>query len=307
MEFNIRGSTFSYGSEITGNLAVINNYSEPIVVCPDAMIKGNIRIDVQINGDLTEQIPALIVKTVRPSYEIRAGNALFIPLRLDTGRVKHILDCHPQAELNLKYTVYLDPRITADGWVKDTLIIKPVQVILKRRKLKLNTRYLQQRFDAIKRGHQGQKTKSAQLFAGLLAEQQKCRQTGPAYQFMYAEPELLSSAIARCLSEDDWVLKVQTMAAMLKLKLDYRLTEAVSEELSNSNWPVRLMAVLTLAGNQDEKFSSVLNWTAKNDPQPIVKELAAILAGDAETDRNSSNLQIVQDTAQETAVTEQGD
>ncbi|MBN1787416.1 MAG: hypothetical protein JW806_03380 [Sedimentisphaerales bacterium] len=300
MEFNIKGSTFSYGSQITGNLAIINHYSEPIVVCPDAMIKGNIRIDVQISGDLNEQIPALIVKTVRPSYEIRPGNALFIPLRLDTGRVKRILDYHPQAQLNLKYTAYLDPQISADGQVKDTPILKPVEVILQRRKLKLNTRYLQQRLDAIKKGHQGQKAKSAQLFAGLLAEQQKFRQTGPAYRFMYAEPELLSSALARCLAEDDWVLKVQTMATMLKLKLDYRLTEAVSEELNNPNWPVRLMAVFTLAGNQDEKFSSVLGWTAKNDSEPIVRELAAILMGDVGIDESDSSEQIEQNVPEET-------
>lgn len=287
LEFSLKGSAFSYGSEIVGNLAIVNNYSEPMVVCPDAMIKGNIRIDAQIAGDLTEQIPALIVKTVRPSYEIRPGNALFIPFRLDTGRVKYILDSHPQAELNIEYTAYLDPQITADGKTRNALAIygaaiKPARVILKRRKLDLNTLYLQQRFDALKKGHQGQKTKSAQLFAGLLAEQQKFRQTGPAYRFMYVEPQLLTSALARCLAGDDWILKVQTIAAISRLKLDYRLTQAVSEELENPNWPVRLMAVFILAGSQDEKFLPVLSWTVKNDPQPQVRELAALLSGNVE-------------------------
>jgi hypothetical protein len=285
LEFKVKGSAFSYGSEITGNLAIINNYSEPMVVCPDAMIKGNIRIDAKIAGDLTEQMPALIVKTVRPSYEIRPGDALFIPLRLDTGRIKCILDCHPQAELNLEYTAYVDPQVTADGRIRNALAIKPAQVILSRRKLDISTRYLQQRLDALKKGHQGQKTKSAQLFAGLLAEQQKFRQTGPAYRFLYAEPQLLSSALARCLAEDDWILKVQTIAAMLRLKLDYRLTEAVSAELNNPNWPVRLMAVFALARTQDEKFKPVLSWTAKNDPQPQVRKLAALLSGKVETAR----------------------
>jgi hypothetical protein len=158
-------------------------------------------------------------------------------------------------------------------------------VILSRRKLDISTRYLQQRLDALKKGHQGQKTKSAQLFAGLLAEQQKFRQTGPAYRFLYAEPQLLSSALARCLAEDDWILKVQTIAAMLRLKLDYRLTEAVSAELNNPNWPVRLMAVFALARTQDEKFKPVLSWTAKNDPQPQVRKLAALLSGSVETAR----------------------
>ncbi len=278
LELKVKGSVFSYGSEITGNLVIINNYSESMVVGPDAMLKGNIRVDARIVGDFTEQIPALIAKTVRPSYEIRPGNALFIPLRLDTGRVKYILDCHPQAQLTLEYTAYIDPQTDANGQIRNALPIKPATVVVSRRKVDINTRYLQQRLDTIRKGHQGQKAKSAELFAGLLAEQQEFRRTGPAYRFIYAEPQILSSALARCLSEDDWILKVQTIAAILKLKLDYRLTDTISAELNNDNWPVRLIAVLALSKNQTKKFKPVLSWTAKNDPNPQVRDLASVLS-----------------------------
>jgi hypothetical protein len=262
-----------------------------MIVSPDAMLKGNIRIDAKIAGDLTEQFPALIEKRVRPSYEIRPGNALFVPIRLDTGKLKDILDCHPQAELNLEFTAYVDPQMTPDGKINNLLKMPPARVILKRRKLDLNTQYLRQRFDAMKKGHQGQKAQSAQLFAGLLAEQQKLRQTGTSYRFMYAEPELLSSALARCLVENDWVLKVQTMAAMQRLKLDYRLTEAVSQELHNQYWPVRLMAVVILAHNQ-QQFTPVLSWTQQNDPHPLVKQMASVLAGGSGLDEPQNNPQI---------------
>jgi hypothetical protein len=281
LEFNVKGSAFSYGSEIKGSLAIMNNYTEPMVVCPDAMIKGNIRVDVKIAGDLNESIPALIEKRVRPSYEIRPGDALFIPLRLDTGKVKQILDSHPQAELNIEYTAYVDPQMTADGKIKNLLNTEPARVILKRRKLDLNIKYLQQRLDAIKRGHQGQKTRSVQMFAGLLAEQQEFRRSGPAYRFMYAEPELLSSALARCLTEDDWILKVQTMAAVQKLKLDYRLTEAISNDMHSQYWPARLMSVFTLANQHQQQFTPVLSWTVQNDPHPLVRQMAAILSGNS--------------------------
>ena len=152
---------------------------------------------------------------------------------------------------------------------------------MKRRKLDLDIKYLQQRLDALKRGLQGQKTRSAQLFAGLLAEQQEFRQGGPAYRFMYAEPELLSSALARCLTENDWILKVQTMAVIQKLKLDYRLTEAVSNDLHNQYWPARLMSVFILANQRQQQFISVLSWKAQNDPHPLIKQMAAILLGNS--------------------------
>jgi hypothetical protein len=69
---------------------------------------------------------------------------------------------------------------------------------------------------------------------------------------------------------------------MQRLKLDYRLTEAVSAELENPDWPVRLIAVFILAKSQDENFLPVLSWIAKNDQHPMVKQLAAILSGNVE-------------------------
>jgi hypothetical protein len=270
----------------------MNNYSEPMIVCPEGLFKGNIRVDVRVSGDLTEQIDNLIVKTVRTSYEIKRGDALFIPLQLETGKLKQIMDSHPQADLNLEISAYIDPQADANGQIKNFYGIKPAKEILKLRKLDLNTKYLQQRLEAIKRGHQGQKIKSAQLFAGLLAEEQSFSRTGPKYKFIFAEPELLSSALARCMSEDDWVLKVQTMASLLKLKLDYRLTEAVSTELHNKFWPVRLMAVFVLAQNQGKDFLPVLKWTANNDNSQVVKDMAAALmvrlaSDEKNTDTNS--------------------
>jgi hypothetical protein len=289
------GSTFSYGSQLNAQLSVVNNYSEPMVVCPEGLFKGNVRVDVRISGDLTEQIDNLIVKFVRPSYEIKHGDALFIPLQLETGKLKRIMDSHPQADLNLEITAYVDPQADANGQVRNFYGIKPAKEILKLRKLELNTKYLQQRLEAIKRGHQGQKIKSAQLFAGLLAEEQSFSGTGPKYKFIYAEPELLSSALARCMSEDDWVLKVQTMASLLKLKLDYRLTEAVSSELRNRFWPVRLMALFILTQNQGKDFLPVLKWTANNDNSQVVKDMAAAMMvrltnEEKNTDTNSPTL-----------------
>ena len=286
------GSTFSYGSQIDAQLAIVNNYSEPMIVCPDGLFKGNVRVDVRISGDLTERIDNLIVKTVRASYEIKHGNALFVPLQFETGKLKRIMESHPQADLNLEVTVYVDPRVDPNGQIFNFYGIKPAKEILKLRKLDLNDGYLQQRLDAIKKGHQGQKIKSAQLFAGLLAEEQSFSQTGPKYRFIYSEPQLLTSALARCLSEDDWVLKVQTMAALLKLKLDYRLTDVVSSELHNKFWPVRLMAVFILAQNQGKEFLPVLKWTANNDNSQVVKDMAAamtagIISDEKNTDKNS--------------------
>ena len=273
------GTAFSYGSAINAQLAIINNYSEPLIVCKDGLFKGNIRVDVRVSGNLNERIDNFIVKTVRPSYEIRPGQALFIPLQLLSGRLKTILESHPQADLNLEITVYADPHIGSDGQIQNFFGTKPAVTIIKRRKLNLDTYYLQQKFGALQSGQQGQKIKSAELFTGLLAEQQILSQIGTKYKFVYAEPGLLTSAIASCLTGDDWVLKVRIIAALQKINLDYRLIESVSGQLEDRFWPVRLMSVCVLAQKQKESFLPVLSWVNKNDTEQIVKDLAAAMSG----------------------------
>lgn len=272
------GTAFSYGSPIDTQLAIVNNYTEPMLVCPDGIFKGDIRVDVRLSGDLTERFDSFIARTVRPSYEIKPGSALFIPLQLSAGKLKPILECHPQANLNMEITVYVDPQQGPKGEIKSILGTEPEKVVIKRRKLQFDTIYLQQRFDALKSGKQGQKIKSAQLFAGLLAEQQRLAEMKNRYRFLYCEPGLLTSALSRCLDEDDWVLKVETISALRYVKLDYRLLEAVSEQLEYKDWPVRLMSIFILSDKQGDNFIPVLKWINTNDSSQLVKDMAAELS-----------------------------
>jgi len=80
--------------------------------------------------------------------------------------------------------------------------------------------------------------------------------------------------------EDDWVLKVNTMAALQNVSLDYRLIDSISSQLDYKDWPVRLMSVFTLAEKQGANFQEVVKWVNSNDSNQLVKAMAAeIVAG----------------------------
>jgi hypothetical protein len=104
-------------------------------------------------------------------------------------------------------------------------------------------------------------------------------QREPLYKYMYADwmPELLKSALVHNLASDDWVAKVHTMAAMLSLPLDYQLINALAENLNDTHWPSRLMALYLLAKKQDASFNKVLDWTAEYDSNPLVRDMAIAL------------------------------
>ena len=132
-----------------------------------------------------------------------------------------------------------------------------------------------------------QKIKTAELFTGLLKEQYALPNLTPPYRLMYAEGmrDLLRSGLSHEYglllnpAENEWIVKIHTMADMISLPLDITLMSAVAENLNNPQWPVRLMAVYLLAGNPESGFDKVLEWVAQKDVNKYVREMAVVISG----------------------------
>ena len=285
VQLNVRGSKFSYGSNFGSFVAITNSSFEPLVVSDDGLFKGNIRVDADISGDLNKTIPNLVSIKIRPSLPVEPGRSVLVPLRLVTGELRRILLTHPQAALDIEFTAYLDPVVTGDGRIVNRLgDIKPVKVAVERPGVEISGKFLRNRFNSLSKGRQGQKTKTAKLFTGLLMEQNAMANREPLYEFMYADwmPDLLKSALLFNLTCDDWVVRVHTMAGMLSLPMDYELINGVAENLNDTaHWPARLMAVYLLAGSRDSNFDRVLDWTAKYDSSKLVRDMAIALGAAA--------------------------
>jgi len=279
LRLNVRGSKFSYGSKFDASVAITNNSSEPLVVSDDGLFTGHLRIDANITGDLNKKIPNLVSVKIRPASPLKPAGSFFIPLRLLTAELRHLLLTYPQASVDIEFTAYLDPVITAKGPTNRLPAIKPAKVVVKRPGVKLTGKFLRNRLSSLTKGRQGQKIRTAQLFTGLLAEQHAMANREPLYKFMYADwmPDLLKSALLHNLNDNDWGTKVHTMADMLSLPLDYELINALSENLNDTHWPTRLMAIYLLAKNPNSNFAKVLDWTAKYDSSNLVRDMAIAL------------------------------
>lgn len=280
VRLSVRGDKFYYGTEFGAAIEVKNISSQPIVISDDGLLKGNIRIDAELSGDIKKTLPNLVAVKIRPSLPIMSGQSLLVPVQLVTGELRRILFTHPQASIDIEFTVYLDAVEGLDGTVANRLRdIAPAKSLVKRPRIELTRKYLQNRLNSSSKGRQGQKIKSAQLFAGLLAEQQAMANRQPLYKFMYAAwmPVLIKSALMQNLADDDWVVKTHAMAAIMPLPLDYELTNAIANNLNDTHWPARMIAVYLLARNSDEAFADVLDWTAKYDSNKLVRDMAIAL------------------------------
>jgi hypothetical protein len=215
---------------------------------------------------------------------IEPGKSMLVPVRLISGELKQILNKHPQASVDIEFTVYIDPVIAEDGSVTNRLAdIKPIKLAVNRTGIQISSRFLQTRFNSLAKGRQGQKISTIELFAGLLAEQQEMANREPPYKLVRADwmQEMLRSALLQGLADDGWAVRTHTTAAMLSLPMDYELLNAVSENLNDTHWPVRLIAMYALAKEQGGSFRKVLDHIAKYDSNNLVREMAVALGGTA--------------------------
>jgi hypothetical protein len=285
VQLNVRGNKFSYGREFEGSIAITNNSTEPLVVSDDGLFKGYIRVDAAISGDLNKEIPALVDIRLRPALPVEPGRSLIIPLRLVTGQLRRTLLNYPQASFDIEFSAFIDPVVSQSGQISNRLAgIPTAKLTVSRPGKVLTSSFLQNRLNSLSKGKQGQQIEITRLFAGLLMEQNAMANREPLYKFMYADwmPAMLKAALVHSLREnEDWIAKSYTMSTMLDLPLDYELLDAVSENLNETHWPTRMMALYLLANKQGESFKKVLDWTANYDPSNTVRSMAIALGGEA--------------------------
>jgi len=285
VQFSLRGNEFTYGSEIEGMVTILNQGPEPLVISQDGLFKGGVRIDARVGGDLQKEIAPLVLQTVRTELLIQPGRSFVIPLKLSTAELGELLRTHPQASLDIQFTLYIDPVVADNGAVSNRLVdLRPLMVAVKRPRVELDARYVRSRFNVISSGQQGQKIATSQLFAGLLKEQYAMADRA-LYPFRYADwmPGLMRSAFTSDSGlllgpgEDNWVVAVHAMADMLGMPLDAQMTATLAKNMSHPKWPVRMMAIYVLGNGAGGDFQRVTDWFAQNDPSEYVRSMAAAL------------------------------
>ncbi len=285
VQFDIAGSEFAFGTPIEATVAVANHGVEPLVISQDGLFTGHIRIDARVSGDLTREFPGLVVRTLQTALIVPVGRSVTASVHLSSDGLRELLVSHPQASLQLEFTLYVDPMLTR-GAVRNRLAgLEPKRVSVQRPALELSTPYIQNRFNAIASGQTAQKLRTAELFTGLLKEQQAMAEQGTLYPYRFADwmPEFLREALggeSGLLSDDSrdgWIVKVNTMADIRGLPIDRQLATAVGRDLNDPQWPVRLMAIYLLATGSGTDFEKVLDWVVQRDDNELVRRMATAL------------------------------
>lgn len=276
VKLGLSGTDFRYNSKLDAIFSLTNNSQEPLIISESGIIKGQIRVDAEISGDIKQVIPKLVYKKIEPSELLMPGKHLLVDLNLMTGQLKDLLVRHPQANVEIAFTVYLDP-IEEQGTVRNMVAnIEPLRKSIVRRGVNVSRESLIRQLGYLSSGQMKQRVRSAELFAGLLMEHYDKEDIGLSYKPSEVELPLLTSAIRKGIKDEDWTVKMQTMAALLPMRhsMEFSFINNISECLYDDQWPVRLMALHLLNKTQGQGFKPVLDSKAESDIEPIVRKFA---------------------------------
>ena len=202
-------------------------------------------------------------------------------INVDTGKLKKLLFSCPQASLEIKFKVYLNPTDTGDQITCSIPGVYPVEATIRRKGILLTSEYLVGRLDALTKGQEGLKIRSAELFTGLYAEQLAYQAGTIRYRHTQADSALLKDSIRLAVGDENWKVGVHMLILLAEysIPLDYPTIVTVSELLDHEQWAVRMAAMWLLANQQKSSFQSVLDWKAQYDPFWLNRQLAINLGG----------------------------
>ncbi len=281
IKLGLSGTEFDYNSRLIAKLTITNKGDNDIIISDDGFINGNLRIDATLSGDISLELPEIVLRKFRPGHAIEPSNSAYYTVDLSSTVLARVLEAHPQAEIDIDLKTYIDPVLEDNKIVSAIGELGEIDTHLQRNKVDFTRSYLLQRMDALENGTIGQKITAAQLFAGILAEQEKMSAKIFDYSYKTIPPELLYSALSRSLVEDSWETKVNVIKSLALVDLDFTLVDAISTNLNDSKWPLRLVVVDSLARVKSKKFTQLLDWVAKSDSNKLVRDYAKVLLSEA--------------------------
>jgi tetratricopeptide (TPR) repeat protein len=269
----------SFDTELKIELSIMNTWSGPLMIGPGTMLGSSIRVDGELTGDVQKMMPALVLKSVGRGVALMPRQTMLVPLDMNLNGIYTALEAYPQANLNIVFTAYLDP-VEEGGKVRNRIAgMVPGSVTIERKGVNASRELVANRLDVLGKGYQTQKVQAVKMFASLWRERIGIDKGLVKYKAAKLEPALLKSAIKRGLDDEDWTVKVQTMASIAGMELDFDLTNSVAADLQSKYWPVRMMGIYLLGSAQGGDFDKVLKWYFENDSNDnvrLMKEAPAV-------------------------------
>ncbi|MFQ5490223.1 MAG: HEAT repeat domain-containing protein [Phycisphaerae bacterium] len=266
-----------YADAWRAKVTLTNQGPFAITIGPGQMIDGDVLVSARAIG---LKQPAMdgylpIRLTLRPVLE--PGERLDVVTRLDLGPVADLALTMPQREVAVTFEVTLDSGIV-DGTDAQRGVAGKLtaSVTIVRPGLRYDRAGAAALSAELRDPSAANRARALATVAGLLVERLAVMGETVDYTPVRIDRRWLEEVLLAGLKDPDAMVRARAGRALARLQLRSQEVQALAPLLSDAHWLVRLVAVDVLSRQQGRVFTRVAERLAKTDPDPLVRELAAL-------------------------------
>lgn len=246
------------------------------------MTDAELLCTVETTGDRRRTSGATLRVSLNRKVRLAPGERISLRQTLDIGTIRAGMIGTPQMDHQVSVSAILAPVMTSDQqgqpmWRAGLGGMELGPVRFRRRALGVNRETLDKIIGVVRSGAAPDRIRAVELLAMLLAEQQHLAAGRLKYNAARLNTDTLQNAILDRLGDPDWSVRVRVVEGLRWFLLDQAATQQAMRLLNDAHWLVRGLALRMLTDHYAEKFASVLQRHAENDPDPWVRRLAAAL------------------------------
>ena len=258
----------AFGRPVRCTWTLTNNSKFPITLGSNAMVTPELLLSIrreEIAGVPSARADAYLTISLAPRRVLRPGESISITRALDVGPARQLLRRYPHRTCRFTFTAVLEPRIQEDGtWMWRHRAFASARVVVDRVALDPSVDGLRQLLDGLRSPQLGQRVDAVIALAGLIAE---AKRDQAALN--------LQGRILDALEDPSWYVRARTLDALMGLKFDQSTIQRASARLGDPHWLVCMLAVDLFATRQGTLFRPVLQRMKRENPDVLVRHLAA--------------------------------
>jgi hypothetical protein len=272
----------AFGEPMMGKVSIQNISEYDLTIGDDGVIHPDLWFDVNIKGVANAQRAGIIFERITKARVLHKGQTVTQPVRLDAGELGQSLLNTPMYGMQLYFSVYTNPTSAARGAVVPGAAGYRVQLkrVVDRAATSIATQQQQQKiFDTLATGSPRDKIRLISLlqhYIMILADEKMGK--GAMAKAREFQEEIRTVAGDSSPAVNAWARSV----GLLLNPAERRMT-LLKQQAADSYMPARALAVLIARERGVVKPEEAMQFIAQvqqNDPEPLVRELAAAVADD---------------------------
>jgi tetratricopeptide (TPR) repeat protein len=287
LEITPGAGVVSFGDSMRCTFTLTNIGPYPVTLGADGMVDGP-QVLVSVKGTWPGAPVAdayLTVSLMRQSL-LLPGEAISVREPLALGALDAFLESEPQREITLEFSFVFDPVLDARSvWTSRLPGVQAEPVRITRRPVDATPPGLKNWFAELQSGTEARRCRAAHALAALLGERHRADAGGIGYTARLIDVAAVREALFRALDDASPLVRAAATDALVLVPLDDTVIGAVAPRLSDGNFLVRMMAVDLLANAQGPVFAPVLDRLARDDADPLVRQLCRLYHAVSPTSR----------------------